>query len=116
MECFPSMHVLVDILFLQVNDNGVLSFNTSMTASDPQSFPKAGDRFELIAPFWSDVDTSVGNGSVFYRQTNASELLQKAGTEIQEAFAEFHDYRPTLLLIVTWDHVRSHRLQSETVI
>ena len=86
-----------------------------MTASVPQSLPKAGDRFELIAPFWSDVDTRVGNGSVFYRQTNASELLQRAAAQIQGEFAEFYDFRPTLLLIATWDHVTSHRQQPETV-
>ena len=97
----------------------MISFGISLTASVPQSFPRRGEgeRFQIIAPFWSDVDTRrQGAGEVLFRQTNASDLLQKAGSEIRQTFRDFHSFVPSLLLIATWDHVSSYRRQSETVI
>ena len=101
-------------LYTQVNTNGLISFVSEATFDPPQPFPPNNDS-ALIAPFWSEVDTR-GTGNVFYRQTtNDTELLSKAAYEIQEAFAEFHEFAPTMLFIATWDGVGYYNSQTDLV-
>ena len=70
----------------------------------------------MIAPFWADVDTRGSGtppagvakedvGKVWYREEFSSELLEKAGQEIREAFIDASDFVPTSLFIATWRNV-----------
>ena len=96
------------VLFtLQVNNNGDISFDTSVGTFTPETFPLANN-LQLIAPFWADVDTTVA-GNVWYREASSERsLLQRARDEIRRALASQEDFQPTFLFIATWDHVGSY--------
>ena len=47
---------MIKYQLLQVNNNGVLSFDTPVSQFTPQSFP-LGDGRMIVAPYWGDVDT-----------------------------------------------------------
>ena len=87
----------------QVNNNGVISFQTSVSQFTPDSFPLPGD-LELIAPYWADVDTR-GTGTVWYRETTEPVLLDRAASDILAAFISQGSFTPTYLFIATWDRV-----------
>ena len=88
---------------MQVNNNGVISFQTAVSQFTPDSFPLLGD-LELIAPYWADVDTR-GTGTVWYRETTDLLLLDRAASDVQAAFISQGSFAPTFLIIATWDRV-----------
>ena len=49
---------------LQVNDNGLISFEQEVLDSNLPTFPSSAG--PLVAPFYSDVNV-VNDGDVFYR-------------------------------------------------
>lgn len=87
-----------------MNSNGVLSlgsvgFTDYVTRAFPFSSPP------LIAPFWRDFDPSVG-GSISYRQTNDSTLLQAVHSLIlYSSLEQLLDFFPSHLFIATWYQV-----------
>ena len=88
---------------MQVNTNGVLSFQQSFGAFSPQSFPL--DHTELtavVALYWADHDIRIG-GLIFYRVTEDEVLLDSVGSEISSAFNT--SFSPTWLFIATWEEV-----------
>ena len=95
--------VNVDYYFMQVNNNGIISFESSFSQFNPSRFPRfAGN--ELIAPFWADADTREnGSGTVFYRETTNPALLQRASREIQDGLLV--SFSPSHLFIATWDSI-----------
>ena len=95
---------------LQVNRNGVVSFQTRVFELRPQSFPLNG--FSLIAPFWYDVDI----GNIFFRRTSNATLLQRARDQLQELFPSSDSFTPTTLFIATWDRVAESRGGSQVYI
>ena len=100
---------------MQVNNNGLISFINPVTFVSPVSLPLDNsneDIFELIAPFWSDVDTR-GTGTVYYRQTYSPILLAIAAYEIQTNFEE--DFVPSLLFVATWDRVGYYNERTDLV-
>ena len=88
---------------LQVNTNGVISFTNSISQYTPDSFPLNNTQ-ELIAPYWADVDTR-GTGIIWYRDTTDPDLLERADSEIRQAFPTLLRYSSEFLFIATWDHV-----------
>uniref|UniRef100_A0A8B9LIN6 Nidogen 2b (osteonidogen) n=1 Tax=Astyanax mexicanus TaxID=7994 RepID=A0A8B9LIN6_ASTMX len=86
-----------------VGTNGLLSSQPPpkedqyLSSGFPLSFP-------AVAPFLVDVDTSVGRGSVYYRSDSSFSSLTRATQAIQQAFPG-SQFRPTHLVISTWDHV-----------
>ena len=94
----------VEYYFVQVNNNGIISFENSFSDFTPSRFPRAGTARHLIAPYWADVDTSGGGrGTVFYRQTTSFNLLQRASREIQDGLSV--TFFPSHLFISTWNAV-----------
>ena len=92
---------------MQVNNNGIISFESSFSSFIPRSFPVSsnpGFGLQLVAPFWADADTrGSGRGTVFYRQTTNFTLLQRASTEIQDGLSV--SFFPSHLFIATWDSI-----------
>ena len=84
---------------LQVNRNGVVSFQAIFLEWRPRSFPL--NSFSLIAPFWYVVPI----GNIFFRKTSNATLLQKARDQLQELFPSSDSFTPTTLFIATWDRV-----------
>ena len=88
---------------MQVNNNGVISFQRAVSQFTPDSFPLSGD-LELIAPYWADVDTR-GAGTVWYRETDDAVLRARAADDVRVAFISQSTFLPTQLFIATWDGV-----------
>ena len=93
---------------LQVNNNGLLSFNDAVHAFTPLSFPLEGtgeEEIQLIAPFWGDVDTRT-EGVVSYRESTDQDILMRAQKDIRTAFpGQADNFKPRLVFIATWDSV-----------
>ena len=94
---------LVSKWFKQINDNGVISFNSHYNVRTPLSLPLS-ESYRIIAPYWADVDTR-GAGQIFYRQSTDPDLLARASREIKTALSLTYDIEIKHLLIATWDAV-----------
>ena len=98
MESTDQSHV-----FIQVNNNGLISFHEAEPAFDATPFPLRGSA--LIAPFWGDVDTT-GGGSVWYRESVTQSDLTRAESDIKRAYpVDASNFRTSSIFIATWDHV-----------
>uniref|UniRef100_A0A3B4EK71 Nidogen 2b (osteonidogen) n=1 Tax=Pygocentrus nattereri TaxID=42514 RepID=A0A3B4EK71_PYGNA len=86
-----------------VATNGLLS---SQPPPKEDQYLKSGFPldFPAIAPFLVDVDTSVGNGAVYYRSDESLSALTRAAQTVQQGFPGTQ-FRPTHLVVTTWDHV-----------
>ena len=98
---------------LQVNDNGVISFNSRYNVRTPLSLPLSGS-YRIIAPYWADVDTRRA-GQIFYRQTTNASLLVRATNQIRAAFPASQDVTIQSLLIATWSNVGYSYYNSDKV-
>ena len=108
-----------------MNNNGLLSFGTPTRVFTSQTFPIAsarkGSKFQVIAPFWGDVDTSGSDlGAVWYRQTNNTILLQRVKNEISKYLPLYHEvdlqpFDPTIVFVATWDQVGYYQRQGDKV-
>ena len=90
-------------MFIQINDNGVISFNSRYNVRTPLSLPLSGT-YRIIAPYWADVDIRE-IGQIYYRQSTDPSLLARASREIQAVFPSSRNVTIRNLLIATWDDV-----------
>ena len=119
-------------IVLQVNSNGILSFNHPFTiCCGARTFPIITIILHhfiyhpitvpplmiipppLIAPFWHDFDPTVA-GRISYRQTNNTNQLNT----VHQLFTtldtgELRDFSPTHLFVATWDRVSQFASSSE---
>ena len=97
----------------QVGENGVISLNASVPQLTFEPFPL---NETLIAPYWADADTR-DSGNVWYRETNDTELLDRARMEIQSAFSNANQQTSNIthLFIATWDAVGYFELNRDKV-
>ena len=104
-KCWIYVSVNLKMYFLQVNNNGVISFTTTVSQYTSSPFPLSGN-LQLVAPYWGDVDTR-GTGTVWYREITdmGSPLLANVSDLIRSAFVGQQTFVPTSLFIATWDHV-----------
>ncbi|NXU82141.1 TECTA protein, partial [Xiphorhynchus elegans] len=87
---------------LQVNNNGVISFDDPVRQYTADPFPLA-DGGTFVAPYWADVDNVLG-GDIFYRQTTDPALLAGISQNINQYFPET-SFTATWAFVATWDHV-----------
>ena len=99
---------------LQVSNNGLISFNSSLPSPThtPTPLPLAGNPF--VAPFWADIDTR-GIGAVWIREINSSAVLNRAREDIQTAFKTPISFQPQFAFIATWDKVGYFNNQTDLV-
>lgn len=83
-----------------VNEDGILSFLTDIPMFLNLQFPLD---YPVIAPFYSNVDTS-GSGSVFYHESESAADLAKAAERVRRSFSS-STFQPTALFVVTWERV-----------
>jgi len=100
---------VVTIKFVQIRDDGVISFGGRYSVRGPLSFP-----LSVIAPYWADVDTR-GTGDIYYRQTTDPSLLARATSEIRTAFSNSQNLTIQNLLIATWYKVGYFSQNSDKV-
>lgn len=87
---------------IYVNNNGHVSFESDLPSYQSTLILPIG--FKVLAAFLADIDTTYA-GTVYYRETDNKDLLQRAALDVQAHFSNFESYMPTSLFIVTWDHV-----------
>ena len=98
---------------MQINDNGVISFDYSFYTRTPVSLPLSGSQ-KIIAPYWADVDIN-GTGEIFYRESTDPSLLARASREIQKALSMTKNIEIKSLLIATWNAVGYYYLNTDKV-
>jgi len=113
LKCICMLHNSCVCMLSQINDNGVISFESHYNVRTPLSFPLSGNS-KIIAPYWADVDIS-GTGNIYYRQTTDPSLLARATIEIRAAFPMSHNITITNLLIATWDKVGYYYWKTDKV-
>ncbi|XP_057670529.1 nidogen [Diorhabda carinulata] len=94
-----------------VNSNGFLSFQTAIPQFINIEFPLD---YPIIAPFYSNVDTTAA-GTIFYYETENPGLIQRATENVHESFLNFADFQATSLLIVTWEGVGYYKNGADKV-
>ena len=73
----------------------------------------------LIAPFFADADVSssyylYNPGGIYFRETSDICLLDRAAAEVN-VLAGDTSFRPTGLVIATWDHVGYSKMKTDKV-
>ena len=99
---------------MQVNENGLFSFNEPFSFSHPNQFPTDNIYSRLrnvVAPFWSDNDIRK-NGTIRYVDINIIYPLNL--THISEVLAHLRktgtirieqEFQPTWMIVAQWDKV-----------
>ena len=105
------MSALIRECFSQINQNGLISFGTPLPQFINIQFPLD---YPNIAPFYSDVDTRI-QGSIYYRESQQPELIGAVIQILEENFNSADGFKPTSLLIVTWDSVGYYDRKSDKV-
>ncbi len=95
----PEIH----FIYSQVSTNGLISFQNEFSYSPYSNY---SDPFlpPLISPLWTDFNASI-SGSIYYRTTNNSLVLERIRNVLTEQNSTFVDYAPSLAFIVTWDRI-----------
>uniref|UniRef100_A0A3B5LPA4 NIDO domain-containing protein n=1 Tax=Xiphophorus couchianus TaxID=32473 RepID=A0A3B5LPA4_9TELE len=87
---------------IYVNHNGDLTFVSPWSSFTPQRFPMYGTR-DVIAPFWTDLDTR-GNGDIYYIQYTSGSILQQVTQDINRYFPALN-FQANWIFIATWYEV-----------
>lgn len=90
-------------LCLQVNNNGVISFNVQVSQFTPEAFPLSDSR-SFIAPLWADVHNGI-RGDVYYRESTEPETLQKATRDVRKHFKNMAAFTASWVFVATWHQV-----------
>lgn len=89
-------------IYLQVNHNGFLTFDTALGTFTPQRFPLHGPR-DFISAFWTDLDNR-NNGQIYYNQYTSGTVLQRATRDINSYFPGL-SFSATWVFVATWYQV-----------
>ncbi|TDG98066.1 hypothetical protein EPR50_G00214120 [Perca flavescens] len=87
---------------IYVNNNGHLTFNEAFSGYVPQRFPMYGTR-DIIAVFWTDLDSRV-NGEIYYNQYTSGSVLQQATQDINGYFPGLN-FNANWVFVATWYEV-----------
>jgi hypothetical protein len=88
-----------------VSTNGILTFNSGVTAYQPNPFPLLN--IIGVAPYWTDIDNRVG-GEIYFREVISNTVLNQIGNDIRRAYPVFVNFRPIWAYIVTYDEVAEY--------
>ena len=97
----------------QVGINGIISVGFPILDFVPHKFPTAIDK--VIAPFWGDVDTRNGTGTITYGETTDATQLQRLREQIMMLYPERKSFVPAYAFIATWDSVGYYNMHSDLV-
>lgn len=96
------LQLLLILFFHQVNNNGDLTFDEPFWLWIPYRFPAYVAR-DIIAPFWTDMDTRV-SGEVYYDQYTNGSVVRQATQDINQYFPELN-FNATWVFVATWYEV-----------
>ena len=93
-----------------MSTNGLISFGTSFTNSDPVLFPSTIGSIAskyIVAPFWADFDTTSG-GNVYWWIEESSTSAASVGyvsNFIRQQYGD-DDFSATWMLVGSWEDVQ----------
>lgn len=96
------LSIIVILLWLQVNEKGLLSFRGTFSSSPIRDFSFSHSQ-PLIAPLWTDLHSRQG-GEIFYRMSTDPDTLQRAKNLTKKHFLTVN-FQPINIIIVTWYQV-----------
>ncbi|KAM4559740.1 nidogen-2 [Odontesthes bonariensis] len=67
--------------------------------------------FPVVAPFLADIDTSGGQGQIYYRVTETPNVLNRVTREVHRGFPDAK-FTPTHAVVATWENVAAYEGQS----
>ncbi|KAM9766649.1 nidogen-2 isoform 2-T2 [Menidia menidia] len=67
--------------------------------------------FPVVAPFLADIDTSGGQGQIYYRVTETPSVLNRVAREVHRGFPDAK-FAPTHAVVATWEDVAAYEGQS----
>ena len=92
-------------VYLQVSSNGLISarepFDDYMSREFTRQFTFSNP---IIAPLWEDFD-STEQGSIYYRATNDSFVLEQIVELIANSSSDYVGYKPKQAFIATWEDI-----------
>uniref|UniRef100_A0A7N5ZV80 Nidogen 2a (osteonidogen) n=1 Tax=Anabas testudineus TaxID=64144 RepID=A0A7N5ZV80_ANATE len=97
---------------LYVATNGIISAQDLPMEKQyvDDSFPTD---FPVVAPFLADIDTSRGQGQIYYRVTETPSILNRVAQEVQSGFPDAK-FTPTHAVVATWENVAAYEEQVRT--
>ena len=102
-------------VILQINSNGIISFEASYNDYNPRPLLFRGKYF--IAPYWADVDIT-GIGHIYFKTATDDCLLSLVKEVIQRGtcqVTEVSRFKPKWLLIATWYQVGYYKARTDLV-
>ena len=116
--CYQLMlcvELILSVFFLsmQINTNGIISFDSSFPQppsnnSIPPLVIQSGNETIFappsIAPFWSDIDTSV-SGNISFNEVDPSSDIRSVTDIIRAAFKDSLQFVPTQVYNISWEGV-----------
>lgn len=97
-----------------VNENGTLSFLQAVPTWVGQHFPINPSVGPILAPFWTDVDTSnAASGKIWYRTLQEESSLNYLAARFEAALPGNQGFVPTFAQVITWDHVGYYNQQAD---
>uniref|UniRef100_A0AAV2LCY5 NIDO domain-containing protein n=1 Tax=Knipowitschia caucasica TaxID=637954 RepID=A0AAV2LCY5_KNICA len=63
--------------------------------------------FPVVAPFLADIDTSNGQGQIYYRVTETPRVLNRLAREVHRGFPDAK-FVPTHAVVATWENVAAY--------
>ena len=90
---------------LQVGTNGLISFDEAYNSPSNQAFPGSVSSRYLVAPFWGDVNTEGGNGTISYEIYESGYFLDHVGAFLRQRRPS--TFQGTWMTVAYWDAVHS---------
>lgn len=87
----------------QINTNGFVSF--AKPPAEEVYLGKMPAEFQMIAALLGDLDNSAGQGAVYFRQDNGSDVLSRVGELVKQAFPRETVDEPQDTTVVTWENI-----------
>ncbi|XP_049425857.1 nidogen-2 isoform X10 [Epinephelus fuscoguttatus] len=110
----PKPLYFYDTLFSQlyVATNGIISAQDLPMEKQyvDDDFPTD---FPVVAPFLADIDTSGGQGQIYYRVTETPSVLNRVAQEVHRGFPDAK-FTPTHVVVATWENVAAYKEQTRT--
>ena len=96
--------------YLQVSSNGLISvrgpFSNFVSREFTRQFMFSNP---IIAPLWTDFDSS-RQGSIYYRASNNSSVLEQIVKLIANSSSNYANFKPKEAFIATWEDIIPYEL------
>ena len=90
---------------MQVSTNGLVSFRDGFDSNHAEDFSGMFEHpVAIVAPLWKNLSTE-DFGSIFYRSSNSSDMLDGMAELIVNSSSNYTAFRPKLSVVATWQDI-----------